>query len=60
MAKDTVLDAWGKGLGAACKGALVTQNPYPEDTKLAEVWAKGWERAANTRHARPEAEARNS
>lgn len=40
MARDTILDAWCKGYTAAQDGAPVTQNPYPQGTKLAEVWAR--------------------
>ena len=53
MTRDTVLDAWGKGIGAACGGAPIAENPYPAGTKLAEVWAKGWARVDQISHALP-------
>jgi hypothetical protein len=53
MTRDTALNAWGKGIGAACEGAQLTENPYPADTKLAEVWVKGWARVEQIRHVLP-------
>ena len=40
MARDTILDAWCKGYVTVRDGAQASENPYPEGTKLAEVWAR--------------------
>jgi hypothetical protein len=45
MPRDTILDAWCKGYSAARDGEQVIENPYPEGTKLAEVWARAREKS---------------
>ena len=40
MPRDTILDAWCKGYNTARDAAQSAENPYPEGTKLAEVWAR--------------------
>jgi hypothetical protein len=55
MARETVLNAFGKGIKAACSGALITENPYASETKLAEAWTRGWARAADVSHVLAEA-----
>ena len=44
MPRDTILDAWCKGYGTARDGEQARENPYPEGTKLAEVWARAREK----------------
>ena len=48
MARDTILDAWCNGYGAAQDGAEGVENPYPQGTKLAEVWARARQKSLNT------------
>ena len=45
MPPDTVLDAWCKGYATARHHAQAVANPYPEGTRLAEVWARAREKS---------------
>ena len=40
MPRDTILDAWCKGYTTGRHQAPAVNNPYPEGTKLAEVWTR--------------------
>ena len=55
MASDTLMEAWGNGIRAAFEQTALTEIPYPEGTRLAEIWAKGWQRGVNLGPTLPEA-----
>ena len=48
MAQDTILDAWYNGYAAAQDRVEAVESPYPQGTKLAEVWARARQKSLNT------------
>jgi len=45
MKRDTILDAWCNGYAAAHKGVSIANNPYPDQPRLSEVWARAWQKS---------------
>ncbi len=43
--QDNSIDAWCRGYVAARDGRPETQNPYAEESALAQAWLKGWTKA---------------
>ncbi|WP_210526446.1 ribosome modulation factor [Rubellimicrobium arenae] len=52
MPQDNALDAWCKGYAAGRAGHRALENPYPLESKLAEVWARGGRKSQTPEHLR--------
>lgn len=53
MERDTVKDAWLKGIKAAAGKLAASENPYAKGTMLHETWLMGWRRGAGLSTNRP-------